>query len=509
MNGLLHHLALTLKLNFRSKQSIVYGYLVPFFFLLAFGSVFHSTSTKIPPLTQQMGQLITVTILGGACFGMPTAMVAERERGVWRRYRLLPTATAGIILSAMIARFLIILSAVILQYALAWCIYRTPLPQHPWQMLIAFTFVCFAFLALGLVIAMLADNVPSVQALGQAIFLPMIMIGGVGVPLYVLPSWAQHVAAFLPGRYAVEALQTCQRGHGLVGGQFNLLALTIIGLSALLAGAKLFRWDIGQKITIPARAWVAVAVIAWAGIGLAAERTGQLRIAAASREPLEGPAGAILGAGSGASKASKKPNAFGSANTQLPAATQIAQVPNPSVGPTTTAPSDTDATAEPWQKITKAQIAAITYDDVPDDQGTVSPLAPDLSNLDDDGKKRLDDLKDALPDWPPASVQDVPQRVRNLLSVCAIPDVVEDPNESTIPLIVFDLLKSTIQKPDLEKALAYIILNPDAGTVPTDLKDLKEINLPDQVVPEQAVREREGFYAKKLLFRLLDKKIKE
>jgi len=34
------------------------------------------------------------------CFGMPTAMVADRERGVWRRFRLLPAATGSLVKSA-------------------------------------------------------------------------------------------------------------------------------------------------------------------------------------------------------------------------------------------------------------------------------------------------------------------------------------------------------------------------------------------------------------------------
>lgn len=519
MNGLLHHLLLTLRLNFRSKQAIIYGYVVPVFFLLAFGSVFRGSK---PTLSHEIGQLITVTILGGACFGMPTAMVAERERGVWRRYRLLPTAIGGIILSAMVARFVIILSAVVLQYVLLWAIYRVPyhqpfpMPLHPGQMFGAFALVCFSFLALGLVIAMLSDNVPAVQALGQAIFLPMIMIGGVGVPLYVLPHWAQHVAAFFPGQYAVEALQACQRGPGLVGAHFDLLALTLIGLAALLAGGKLFRWDVAQRISIPARAWVAVAVAAWVGVGLGAERTGHVGIAAASQKPLQGPLAEIMKTGSSATQPATRPTQVATAITPganaAPGAASATSASQPSAGSDELqimAIDYSDAKDEPWQKITTAQINGITYDDLPDDQGTVSPLAPDLSSLDEDGKKRLDDLKDALPDWPPASVKNLPQRLRNLLAVCAIPDVVEDPNEATIPLVVFDLLKSTIRPGDLKKALTYVILNPDGGTVPTDLKDLKEINLPDQVVPEQAVREREGFYAKKLLFRLLKKKVAE
>src|SRR5947209_250973 len=116
MNGFRRHFLLTLRLNLRSPQALVYGYLVPVFFLLAFGSVFRS---GVPPLLREMGQLVTISTLGGACFGMPTAMVAERERGVWRRYRLLPTSTATLVASTMLARFVIIASAAIMQVVLA------------------------------------------------------------------------------------------------------------------------------------------------------------------------------------------------------------------------------------------------------------------------------------------------------------------------------------------------------------------------------------------------------
>ena len=42
------------------------------------------------PLALHLGQLVTITVLGGAGFGLPTTLVSERERGVWRRYRLTP-----------------------------------------------------------------------------------------------------------------------------------------------------------------------------------------------------------------------------------------------------------------------------------------------------------------------------------------------------------------------------------------------------------------------------------
>ncbi|MDB5171818.1 MAG: type transporter [Phycisphaerales bacterium] len=478
MNGLLHHLLLTLKLNFRSKQAIVYGYVVPVFFLFAFGSVFRSGN---PPLVREMGQLLTITVLGGACFGMPTAMVAERERGVWRRYRLLPTAIGGILLSSMVARFVLVLTAAVLQVLLANWKYNTTFPTHPLQMLVAFTFVAFSFLGLGLVIAMLANTVPAVQALGQAVFLPMIMIGGVGVPLYRLPPWAQHVAGFFPGRYAVEALDACQRGPGLSAAHFGLLALTVIGLASCLAGGKLFRWDVGQKLSGPAKGWVAVALVAWAAVGVAAERTGRLK-------PItEGTGTALL-------------------TTLVPGpATRpdtVAIAPNPSpISAPAIAPAVAVKPGQFWDQITDAQIKGITYDDVPDDNGTVIPLAADLNRLDDEGKKRMEVLQEALADWKPGQVADTGQRVRNLLGVCAVADVIQDPQEAEIPYIVFERLKGDIQKDQLIKAVAWVILKPGEGTVPVSIKELGV----EGEVPDDTVRERVTLYGKKLLFRLLGK----
>src|ERR1700722_133680 len=135
MPGLLQHFLLTLKLNLRSKQALVYGYLVPIFFLLAFGSVFRS---GVPPLMKEMGQLLTISVLGGACFGLPTALVAERERGVWRRFRLLPTSIGQLLAGTVAARFIIIASAAVMQIVLARLIFGTPFPRHPLDLLLAF-----------------------------------------------------------------------------------------------------------------------------------------------------------------------------------------------------------------------------------------------------------------------------------------------------------------------------------------------------------------------------------
>ena len=77
MRGFFAHFWTTVRLNFRNRQAIVFGYVVPVFFLIAFASFYGRA------LSNEMGKVLTITALGGACFGMPILLVSERERGVY------------------------------------------------------------------------------------------------------------------------------------------------------------------------------------------------------------------------------------------------------------------------------------------------------------------------------------------------------------------------------------------------------------------------------------------
>lgn len=430
--GLRRHFRLTLRLNLRSRQALVYGYLVPVFFLLAFGSVFRSDS---PLLLHQMGQLLTISILGGACFGLPTGLVAERERGVWRRYRLLPVPIGWLVTSTLAARVVMVALAAVMQIVLARLIYGTPLPMHPAQTGLAFLIVTLSFLGLGLVVAALANDVPAVQAMGQCLFLPMIMIGGVGVPLVVLPGWAQRLAGFMPGRYAVDVMQRgFSNPQGLRGAGFSLLALAVIGAAAGCVGIKLFRWDAGRHTSRPERIWVAAALLSWVAVGGVALATAQLK-------------------------------------TVLPEAAE-------------------------YEAITDAQIKGITYDDLPGDDEFVTPLArPFLTAAD---RAPVEELIAQLKTWAPGQLDDAGQSVRNLVGVACIADVTRDPREGKVGRAVLDDLRASFPREELRRALAWVILRPDDGTVINNAPELHFRRHPPQVT----IRSRSVLYAEKFLGRL-------
>jgi ABC-2 type transport system permease protein len=452
MNAALHLTAVSLKLNFRNRMAILYGYLFPLIFLVAFWAVYRNDPV---PLALHVGQFLTITILGSACFGLPTTIVSERERGVWRRYALMPVRHWVFVVAILVARAVLLLTAALLQLALALG-FGLPFPAHPADLFIAFAAASAAFLALGMVIAMLVDNVPAVQALGQCIFLPMLMIGGVAIRLESLPGWAQHISAFFPGRYAVEAMQRAATGNG--GAGFDFLALSLIAAAGGIAATAMFRWD---KAIRPRRGWLLLAIGIWLAVGVMAEWHGRVTISQQEDRRDIGKAADYV--------------------TAKPASA---------------------APLASWHGVSDADIDRIDFDRLPPDEGIVSPISRSDETPDPAIQPELDHVRDALPGWAPGTIADPVQRARNLLAIAAVPDILQmEQVERFVPRLVFARLQAVTPPRDLPKILYWIALHPDGGD-DAAIHQLDTFGLPDVSGPTKPVRGRIMLYAFKLLGRL-------
>ena len=453
MSAFVSQLRLGLTLALRNRIGLVYGFAFPLLFLAAFKALYRHEEV---PLALHLGELLTVTVLGGACFGLPTALVSERERGVWRRYRVTPAPPRLFIASTLATRYVLILAAALLQIGIAMAV-GMPRPADPAGLLVAFTVTAAAFLAMGMVIAQLAPNVPAVQALGQCIFLPMLMIGGIAVRLSSLPDWALHASAFFPGRYAVAALQRSVTGTGQAGGAFELLCLASIGVASGVAAATLFRWDTAQRVRLRhAGPGLLLALGTWLLVGTAAEMRGRI----AAVEPVL----AAIGA----------PSDF----------------------------VDTRDGSGSWHDVTPQDFERVAYEALPPDGGLIAPIATSVEEPDPPVAVRLERIRSSLADWPPAGVADEAQRVRNVLYVAALPDLLQMGDvERFLPQIVFDHLKGHVPYEDLKKILFWIAVHPDQGDEAA-LGHLDALGLPNGTGPSGPVRARVMLYAFKLLGRM-------
>ena len=500
MSGLGRYIELSLRLHFRNRMALIYGYLFPTIFLISFWVLYRYDRI---PLAGHIGELLTITVLGGASFGLPTTLVSERERGVWTRYRLLPVSTLVLVAGTLSARFVLLALAAALQLALAMAI-GWPGPEHWLGLGLALVCVAVAFMGLGLVIATLADSVPAVQALGQCVFLPMLIVGGVAVPLASLPEWAQRLSFFLPGRYAVQAIQTAVTGPGPREAVFSMTALLVIGAAGCVAAARLFRWDARERLAVgPARWWAAVALVPWIAVGVVADsRDRAIRVNAAP---------------SAATPAAPRRLTPDAEPSPAERALMSRQPGPPAPGPPAPERS-TDASANgarkrapgpaafpprPTGPVSLADIdAAIAFDRLPPDAGIVTPIAPGIDPSDAALAEELAAIRDGLSQWAPARAANLEQRVRNLLYLPAVVDVFQLPTEPYVPLLVFDRIRQEMGQQELVQIL-YLIASDWDGGEDAALGDLSVFGLDDRAIDVEKVRNRAAIYAVKLLGRII------
>jgi ABC-type multidrug transport system permease subunit len=487
MRGLLAYAGMMLRLQFRSRLAVFYGFLFPLIFIVAFRILYRH---EIGHGASHLGELLVVAILGGTCFGLPVTLVSERERGVWRRYRLLPTPIWTLVAGTMGVRFVLLAGAGALQLLAARAADMRALtlvpdpnqtaPTHLPDLLLAFAVVSFTFCSFGLIVAMVTNSVQAAQALGQCIFLPMLALGGIAVDLDKLPEWTQTLAAFTPGRYAVEALFACSAGEGLTTVRYELGVLLFMGVAAGVSAARMFRWDVHTGHERRGRiGWLAVTLAACLIVGFSTLRRDA---AEAQRQQAE--------------RASRE--------QAVPAPEPALQ---PAAAPAKAPPSEQKVyaveKAASWDVLTPANLLELPRT-LPPDTGVVTPIAANLDEIDDDTQARGKAIYAKLATWAPGKASDPLQRVANLLYVAAVVDVMQiAPLESYLPVLVEQHLWESSLTPDLVRQLAWIATHPLPGEL-LPAEDMEKLEIEVTTNRANEIESRMHIYAAKFMFRLLD-----
>ncbi len=112
-------------------------------------------------------------------------------------------------------------------------------PQDPLKLLAAGAAAAFAFAGLTLLFASAGESMQAVHGTTWAVMLPLAMVGGAMVPLFLLPTWLAPLSHLSPVKWSVLALEGA---YWRALAWFELLpalaVLLAIGALAALIGAR-------------------------------------------------------------------------------------------------------------------------------------------------------------------------------------------------------------------------------------------------------------------------------
>jgi len=233
------YLLLEARRQLRNVRSLVFTFVLPIAMLLIFGGA-HGASSGVDSVTH-LNWAVETTVQMGAYGAMMAALsqafsiVTERAIGWNRQLRLTPLTGTGYLLSKVVAALLIAAISITAVVLVSVLVLHTRLSPAGW---LAAGFGLWIGIVPFALIAVLIGQFARpefAQPLFMVTFLGLSILGGLWVPLSVLPHWMSDVARAVPSYWLDRLGQLGATGSGDVLAPALVLAAWTAVLAALIA----------------------------------------------------------------------------------------------------------------------------------------------------------------------------------------------------------------------------------------------------------------------------------
>lgn len=250
MSAFLNHFLFEFKTGIRNKTLLLMNYLFPFGFYVMLGLLM----TEINPFFREVMimSMVTFAIMASTLLGLPDPLVTAREAGIFRSYKINGIPARSLVLIPVLTTIfhLLIIAAVIISTAPLF--FAAPLPVNWAVFFLIFLLTAFACSGLGVLIGVISSSSRMTVLWSQIIFVPSMMLGGLVMPLEMLPEVMRRIAQLLPATHAINAFRGLTQQLSV---DFNPIASILIlltgGLLAFALALYLFSWDQRNPATKP------------------------------------------------------------------------------------------------------------------------------------------------------------------------------------------------------------------------------------------------------------------
>lgn len=242
MNAFVIHFGFEFRAGLRNKTLLLMNYLLPLGFYVMMGLLM----TEINPLFRDaiVPAMVVFAVLSGTLLGLPDPLVSAREAGIFRSYRINGVPALSILVIPALTTMLHITIASAIITATAPGLFRGRAPVDWVGFLAVSLAIAFASTGLGLLIGVISSSSRVTVLWSQLVYLPSMMLGGMMVPLSMLPVSLAKASLGLPAAQAMNAYRGLAFAEAVSPNPyFSLAILTFGGLVAFALAIYLFNWD--------------------------------------------------------------------------------------------------------------------------------------------------------------------------------------------------------------------------------------------------------------------------
>ncbi|MGN8247021.1 ABC transporter permease [Cellulomonas soli] len=238
------------RLFLRDAGTLFFALFFPALLLLVLGLVmpwadepFSTTDPDLAGITWITGFTPTMLVLAIATVSFttfPTLVATYRQRGVLRRMSTTPVPPWKLLVAQVVVNLVALLLAVALALGLAVVVLGVRLPMRPGVFVLAFLLAALSTFAVGSVIAAVAPTASAATGFGMTAYFVSLLLGGVWVPLQVMPAGLRQVAELSPVGAGAQALSAAWFDEPFPTTSMVVMAVWV--LVGVPLAAKLFRW---------------------------------------------------------------------------------------------------------------------------------------------------------------------------------------------------------------------------------------------------------------------------
>lgn len=245
MNSFLKLTYMELKLQLREPMALFFTLAFPVMVMVLFGSIFGNESDELfggygrvdLSVPGYIGMIVgTIGLLS-----IPTTLANYRDLGILRRLRATPLGSSPVLWSQVAAQVIMTAAGIVLLFIAGRAIFDLRIPNGTLAIVPAIVLSAFSFFAVGFVMAGVMPSARTAQAVGMAIFYPMLFLSGAAMPRYIMPDFVQQIAGLLPLTHVVILIEDLW-----LKGTWNLVSLAVVAgllVLGLVVSRFTFRWE--------------------------------------------------------------------------------------------------------------------------------------------------------------------------------------------------------------------------------------------------------------------------
>jgi ABC-2 type transport system permease protein len=232
------------RLMLRQRETVFFGLLLPVMFLAFVGIAFKSGVYKgYGSIDYLLPPYLVMAVMSVAIVNLGISFATQRATGALKRLGGTPLPRITLLAAKVVSSAALIAVACAILIVVAVIAYHVHVRGNPLSLILALAIGIVSFAAIGIALGgtIAADGA---AAFTNAIYLPLLFLGGSFVPVNRMPGPLHDVAEILPPAHLTAALQDILvTGQALNAAGWDLVIVAAWGGAAVAVAAKRLRWE--------------------------------------------------------------------------------------------------------------------------------------------------------------------------------------------------------------------------------------------------------------------------